>query len=149
MIMKHSCLAGSDASRLTSLPPFQALSCSIDSTLRVWDWKRGLSLFEAPASGVAGLFACRWSPLHPAVFAACDAEGDVQLWNLCESLEVCSASARAPGGGGLSGLGWSSDGRCVAAGDVEGGLHVFGVKCEAADDEAWDQVHAALRGDEE
>lgn len=31
----------------------------------------------------------RWSPTHPALFAAADASGRIDLWNLNRDTEVC------------------------------------------------------------
>ena len=32
----------------------------------------------------------RWSPVHPAVFAAVDGQGQLTIWNLNTDVEVCA-----------------------------------------------------------
>jgi hypothetical protein len=71
------------------------------------------------------------------------------MWNMCESIEGCVASASPPGDAltGLNRLGWSADGSTIAAGDVGGRLHLFGARYDVSDD-AWDELGAVLGGED-
>ena len=58
------------------------LSSSMDWTVKLWcpsSRKTPLHTFESAQEYV---YDARWCPTHPAVFASCDAEGFVDVWNI-------------------------------------------------------------------
>ena len=63
------------------------LSASVDWSVKLWSTKESKALYSFEDSGdyVADV---RWSPAHPALFAAADAAGRLDLWNLNRDTEV-------------------------------------------------------------
>ncbi|XP_048479160.1 cytoplasmic dynein 1 intermediate chain isoform X7 [Plutella xylostella] len=95
------------------------LSASVDWSVKLWSLKENKPLYSFEESGD---YVCdaRWSPAHPALFAAADAAGRLALWHLNRDTEVPVASIQASGGVALSRVAWSGAGTHVAAGDDAG-----------------------------
>eukprot|EP00939_MAST-03C_sp_MAST-3C-sp1_P000470 g470.t1 len=113
------------------------LSSSIDWTCKLWDLKkspRPLCEFQCANDYVLDV---QWSPSHPAVFAAADAMGSLQLWNLNAKLEApivrtsdknaSSRSARA-----LNRVRWNGAGDKLLTGDSAGVLSLYDVHSDIA-----------------
>ncbi|MED6239277.1 hypothetical protein ATANTOWER_004333, partial [Ataeniobius toweri] len=66
-----------------------------------------------------------WSPVHPAMFAAVDGMGRLDLWNLNNDTEVPTASVTIEGASALNRVRWSSGGKEVAVGDSEGRVWIY------------------------
>ncbi len=67
------------------------------------------------------VYDAQWSPTHPAVFASCDAEGFVDIWNINANTEVpIVRKAITERNSPLNCLRWSKDGRRIAVGDSQG-----------------------------
>ena len=73
------------------------------------------------------MYDCAWSPQHPALFAAVDGTGRLDLWNLNKDTEVASASVTVEGGAALNRVTWTQSGLHVAAGDDCGKIWVYDV----------------------
>ena len=73
------------------------------------------------------VYDCAWSPQHPALFAAVDGTGRLDLWNLNKDTEVASASVTTEGGAALNRVTWTQSGLHVAAGDDQGKIWVYDV----------------------
>ena len=73
------------------------------------------------------MYDCAWSPQHPALFAAVDGTGRLDLWNLNKDTEVASASVTVEGGAALNRVTWTQSGLHVAAGDDLGKIWVYDV----------------------
>ena len=73
------------------------------------------------------MYDCAWSPQHPALFAAVDGTGRLDLWNLNKDTEVASASVVVEGGAALNRVTWTQSGLHVAAGDDQGKIWVYDV----------------------
>ena len=73
------------------------------------------------------VYDCAWSPQHPALFAAVDGTGRLDLWNLNKDTEVASASVVVEGGAALNRVTWTQSGLHVAAGDDQGKIWVYDV----------------------
>lgn len=73
------------------------------------------------------VYDCAWSPQHPALFAAVDGTGRLDLWNLNKDTEVASASVQVEGGAALNRVTWTQSGLHVAAGDDGGKIWVYDV----------------------
>ena len=97
------------------------LSSSMDWTVKLWSpnsRNEPLMTFESAQEYV---YDARWSPTHPSVFASCDAEGFVDIWNINQNTEV--PIVRKPvteRNSPLNCLRWSQDGRRIAVGDSQG-----------------------------
>ena len=73
------------------------------------------------------VYDCAWSPQHPALFAAVDGTGRLDLWNLNKDTEVASASVTVEGGAALNRVTWTQNSLHVAAGDDLGKIWVYDV----------------------
>ena len=69
----------------------------------------------------------KWSPVHPALFAAVDCSGRLDLWNLNQDTEVPAASVTVEGQPALNKVSWTPSGLHVTVGDNLGRIHVYDV----------------------
>lgn len=69
----------------------------------------------------------KWSPTHPALFAAVDGSGRLDLWNLNQDTEVPAASITVEGNPALNRVSWTPSGLHVTVGDNQGKIWVYDV----------------------
>lgn len=69
----------------------------------------------------------KWSPAHPALFAAVDGSGRLDLWNLNQDTEVPAASVTVEGNPALNRVSWTPSGLHVTVGDNQGKIWVYDV----------------------
>ncbi|KAG5265004.1 hypothetical protein AALO_G00260390 [Alosa alosa] len=107
------------------------VTSSFDWTVKLWSTKHNKPLysFEDNADYV---YDVTWSPTHPAVFAAVDGMGRLDLWNLNNDTEVPTASVTVEGAPALNQVRWASGGKEVAVGDSEGRVWIYDVGETAA-----------------
>uniref|UniRef100_A0A665VD00 Dynein cytoplasmic 1 intermediate chain 1 n=1 Tax=Echeneis naucrates TaxID=173247 RepID=A0A665VD00_ECHNA len=100
------------------------ITSSFDWTVKLWSTKHNKPLysFEDNADYV---YDVMWSPVHPAIFAAVDGMGRLDLWNLNNDTEVPTASVTIEGASALNRVHWSSGGKEVAVGDSEGRVWIY------------------------
>uniref|UniRef100_A0A8C7GVQ5 Cytoplasmic dynein 1 intermediate chain 1 n=1 Tax=Oncorhynchus kisutch TaxID=8019 RepID=A0A8C7GVQ5_ONCKI len=100
------------------------VTSSFDWTVKLWSTKHNKPLysFEDNADYV---YDVMWSPVHPALFAAVDGMGRLDLWNLNNDTEVPTASVTIEGASALNRVRWGSAGKEVAVGDSEGRLWIY------------------------
>ncbi|XP_055749590.1 cytoplasmic dynein 1 intermediate chain 1-like isoform X4 [Salvelinus fontinalis] len=100
------------------------VTSSFDWTVKLWSTKHNKPLysFEDNADYV---YDVMWSPVHPALFAAVDGMGRLDLWNLNNDTEVPTASVTIEGASALNRVRWGSGGKEVAVGDSEGRLWIY------------------------
>ncbi|XP_072939707.1 cytoplasmic dynein 1 intermediate chain isoform X13 [Epargyreus clarus] len=100
------------------------LTASMDWSVKLWSLKENKALYSFEDSGdyVADV---RWSPSHPALFAAADAAGRLDLWNLNRDTEVPVASVVAEGGAAFNRVSWTPGGAHLTAGDDAGRICVY------------------------
>ncbi|XP_068188946.1 cytoplasmic dynein 1 intermediate chain 1 isoform X3 [Antennarius striatus] len=113
----HSAVGNVDFSHLF-------ITSSFDWTVKLWSTKHNKPLysFEDNADYV---YDVMWSPVHPAIFAAVDGMGRLDLWNLNNDTEVPTASVTIEGASALNRVRWSSGGKEVAVGDSEGRVWIY------------------------
>jgi hypothetical protein len=83
------------------------------------------------------------------VFAACDGNGNLDLWNLNNDLEVPAVRTCVDPDRALNRCRWSKDGRQIATGDSVGNVCVFDVRPEisvprADENERFEQTMSSL-----
>ncbi|XP_037093444.1 cytoplasmic dynein 1 intermediate chain-like [Pollicipes pollicipes] len=102
------------------------VSSSIDWTIKLWSAKdsKPLYSFEDNSDYV---YDVAWSPLHPALFAAVDGTGRLDVWHLNSETEVPVASALVEGGPALNRVSWTPSGLHITAGDERGRIWVYDV----------------------
>ncbi|XP_050542507.1 cytoplasmic dynein 1 intermediate chain isoform X5 [Daktulosphaira vitifoliae] len=102
------------------------LTSSIDWTIKLWNIKESKPIhsFENNSDYVSSV---AWSPVHPAVFAAIDVTGRLDLWNLNNNTESPTASTILENSPLLKSLMWSQNGTHLSVGDEYGKISVFEV----------------------
>jgi len=102
------------------------LTSSIDWTIKLWNIKESKPIhsFENNNDYVSSV---AWSPVHPAVFAAIDVTGRLDLWNLNNNTESPTASTILDNSPLLKSLMWSQNGTHLSVGDEHGKISVFQV----------------------
>ncbi|XP_034474927.1 cytoplasmic dynein 1 intermediate chain isoform X8 [Drosophila innubila] len=121
------------------------LTSSIDWTIKLWSLKdtRPLYSFEDNSDYVMDV---AWSPVHPALFAAVDGSGRLDLWNLNQDTEVPTASIVVDGAPALNRVSWTPSGLHVTIGDESGRLYVYDVAEHLAQPsrDEWSRFNATL-----
>ena len=101
------------------------ISSSLDWTCKLWSKKSPNALYSFQDVGDC-IYDCKWSSVHPALFASCDGTGNLNVWNLNAETEVPYISQKVTSHS-LNRLSWSSDGKKIACGDSEGVLYIYDV----------------------
>lgn len=105
------------------------LTSSMDWTVKLWSPKeRSTALFTFESSQEY-VYDVQWSPTHPSVFASCDAEGYVDVWDINKDREqpVVRRQIREKDAKPLNCLKWSLDGRRLVCGDASGQVSMLSV----------------------
>ncbi|XP_060527104.1 cytoplasmic dynein 1 intermediate chain-like isoform X6 [Cylas formicarius] len=102
------------------------LTSSVDWTIKLWSLKDSKPIYSFDDNGDYALDV-KWSPVHPALFAAVDCCGRLDLWNLNQDTEVPSASVSVEGSPALNKVSWTPSGLHVTVGDNTGRIHVYDV----------------------
>ncbi|XP_043272904.1 cytoplasmic dynein 1 intermediate chain isoform X27 [Venturia canescens] len=118
-ISAHAVQGGIDFSHLF-------LTSSIDWTIKLWSLKESKPLYSFEHNGDY-VYDVAWSPTHPALFAAVDDSGRLDLWNLNQDTEVPTASVVVDGCPALNRVSWTPSGFHVTVGDDLGKIWVYDV----------------------
>ncbi|XP_035725670.1 cytoplasmic dynein 1 intermediate chain-like isoform X28 [Vespa mandarinia] len=118
-ISTHAVQGGIDFSHLF-------LTSSIDWTIKLWSLKEMKPLYSFEHNGDY-VYDVAWSPTHPALFAAVDDSGRLDLWNLNQDTEVPAASVIVDGNPALNRVSWTPSGLHVTVGDDTGKIWVYDV----------------------
>ncbi|XP_018566269.1 cytoplasmic dynein 1 intermediate chain isoform X3 [Anoplophora glabripennis] len=102
------------------------LTSSIDWTIKLWSLKDSKPIYSFEDNGDYVLDV-KWSPTHPALFAAVDGSGRLDLWNLNQDTEVPTASINVEGNPALNKVSWTPSGLHVTVGDNQGKIWVYDV----------------------
>ncbi|XP_013187372.1 cytoplasmic dynein 1 intermediate chain isoform X3 [Amyelois transitella] len=100
------------------------LTCSVDWSVKLWSSKQTKPLYSFEES-LDYVTDVRWSPAHPALFAATDAAGRLLLWDLNTDTEVPLATVQPAAGGALSRASWAPGGALLTAGDDAGKIYLY------------------------
>ncbi|XP_057339037.1 cytoplasmic dynein 1 intermediate chain-like isoform X30 [Microplitis mediator] len=118
-VSAHAVQGGIDFSHLF-------LTSSIDWTIKLWSLKENKPLYSFEHNGDY-VYDVAWSPTHPALFAAVDDSGRLDLWNLNQDTEVPAASVVVDGCPALNRVSWTPSGLHVTVGDDSGKIWVYDV----------------------
>ncbi|XP_059487688.1 cytoplasmic dynein 1 intermediate chain isoform X15 [Neocloeon triangulifer] len=102
------------------------LSSSFDWTIKLWSVKENKPLYSLEDNGDY-VYDVAWSPVHPALFAAVDGSGKLDLWNLNQETEAPMASVIVDGAPALNKVSWTQSGLHVTVGDDHGKIWVYDV----------------------
>jgi len=100
------------------------LTASMDWSVKMWNPKDDKGLLMSFESAQDYVLDVKWCPTHPSVFASCDAEGYIDVWDLgtdTESPVVHTRKDPEP----IHKIAWSQDGKRLAAGGVKGIVSVY------------------------
>ena len=119
------------------------LSSSMDWTVKLWCPNSRQEPVQTFESAQEYVYDAQWSPTHPSVFASCDAEGFVDIWNINANREVPIVRKQiSERNSPLNCLRWSKDGRRIAVGDSQGQVTMLACDQElySARQEDFDQI---------
>ncbi|XP_071497507.1 cytoplasmic dynein 1 intermediate chain 2-like [Diadema antillarum] len=102
------------------------LSSSFDWTIKLWSMKKSSPVYSFEDNSDY-VYDVQWSPTHPALFAAVDGMGRVDLWNLNNDTEVPTASVTLDGLPAANKVKWGHQGNQIAVGDAEGKIWIYDV----------------------
>jgi dynein intermediate chain, cytosolic len=109
------------------------LTSSIDWTVKLWSPKirhaQPLPLFTFE-NAQEYIYDVEWSPVHPAIFACCDGDGFLEIWDLNRDTEGPIAVRQSSKRTALNCLKWNADGRKIAVGDSEGYVNLWSLDKE-------------------
>lgn len=124
----HGPVTGIDTHTATGQFDFSNLflTSSFDWTVKLWSHKSPRPLFSFEDNGDY-VYDVQWSPIHPALFAAVDGTGRLDLWNLNNESEVPTTSTMTESQASLNRVRWTPSGHQIAAGDDEGRIFIYDV----------------------
>ncbi|KAL1138834.1 hypothetical protein AAG570_008896 [Ranatra chinensis] len=102
------------------------LTSSFDWTVKLWNLKETKPLYSFEDNGDY-IYDVAWSPTHPALFAAADGSGRLDLWNLNADTEVPTASVMIDACPALNRVSWTPNGTHVTVGDDTGKIYLYDV----------------------
>lgn len=68
-----------------------------------------------------------WSPVHPAVFAAVDIQGKLDVWDLNSDTEIPVVSTQIDGNVAINQVSWTPSGTHITVGDEAGKIWLYDV----------------------
>ena len=105
------------------------LSSSLDWTIKLWYPKVKSDPILTFESSQEYVYDVQWSTVHPSLFASCDGDGYIDLWDLNQDTES-PIFRKKTGNKALNCLRWSLDGRKIVTGDSEGVISLWAVDKE-------------------
>eukprot|EP00794_Sanderia_malayensis_P003450 gene3450-3946_t len=102
------------------------LTSSFDWTLKLWNNKTQKMLYSFEDNGDY-IYDVQWSPIHPALFAAVDGMGRLDLWNLNKDTEVPTSSITVEPLSAINRVQWTTSGHQIAVGDDDGYIYIYDV----------------------
>eukprot|EP00795_Rhopilema_esculentum_P013907 gene13907-4859_t len=102
------------------------LTSSFDWTIKLWSNKSTKLLYSFEDNGDY-IYDVQWSPIHPAVFAAVDGMGRLDLWNLNKDTEVPTCSVTIEPLSAINRVRWAASGHQIAVGDDDGHTYIYDV----------------------
>ena len=102
------------------------LSTGADWNIGVWNPKARKDPILLHDSEVE-IYDAQWSPVHPSVFAACNGNGQIEIWDLAKETEDWvyrhEVDKRA-----INKIKWSHDGKRLLSGNSNGTVKLWSVK---------------------
>ncbi|KAK7582123.1 hypothetical protein V9T40_013568 [Parthenolecanium corni] len=102
------------------------LTSSFDWTIKLWNMKETKPLCSFDYNGDT-VMDVAWSPVHPAVFAAVDIQGKLDVWDLNTDTEIPIVSTQIEGNVAINRVSWTPSGTHVTVGDETGKIWLYDV----------------------
>eukprot|EP00128_Syssomonas_multiformis_P012042 Colp12_sorted_trinity150504_noHs@2830 len=122
----HAPLTGIDIHSASGPMDFSdlVLTSSMDWSVKLWSHKgkQALKSFEDFGDYV---YAAKWSPTHPSVFATVDGRPALSIFNINQDTEVAGATVMPESRAALNSLAWHSSGSSIAVGAADGRVYVY------------------------
>ena len=99
------------------------LSCGADWTTKLWSTSQPDEPLLTFNQSKDYVYSTKWHPINPSIFATADGSGYIDLWDLNRDKEI--PTFRYDLKTAVNRLAWSSDGKRLAAGDINGHVHIF------------------------
>ncbi|XP_065217505.1 cytoplasmic dynein 1 intermediate chain isoform X2 [Planococcus citri] len=140
----HAPVTGIDAHMVQTGISFNHLflTSSFDWTIKLWNMKETKPLYSFDYNDT--VMDVAWSPVHPAVFAAVDIQGKVDVWDLNTDTEIPIVSTQIDGNAAINQVSWTPSGTHITVGDEGGKIWLYDVGEQIAHprhDEASKLVH--------
>ena len=99
------------------------LSSGSDWRLGLWNGKSPLWMKEMESE----VYDARWSPTHPSVFATCNGEGSIDLWDLNKDHDSYRFRKEDKNKKAINKIRWSTDGMRMISGNNQGEIKLWSV----------------------
>ncbi|KAG4088674.1 WD40 repeat-like protein [Neocallimastix lanati (nom. inval.)] len=112
------------------------LTSSIDWTVKLWRTKSTLkpSIKEEIIQPICSfdyandyVLDVEWSPVHPAMFASVDGDGQLNIFNINQDQEMPIYSMTVDPNHSLNKLKWHKDGKKISVGSSDGHIYVYDI----------------------
>jgi len=100
------------------------LTSSIDWTVKLWYPKHRNEPIQTYEYSQEYIYDVQWSPVHPSVFATCDGDGFVDIWDINKDTESPQVRKKLRDEA-INTIRWSEDGKKIAVGDSDGYLSIW------------------------
>jgi len=102
------------------------LSSSADWTMNLWLENYNDSPLLTFDASDDYIYDCKFHPSNPSLFACVDGSGKLDFWDLNKDIE-CPVNRHDVGKSALNKINWSTDGKRVAVGDINGKLSIYSI----------------------
>jgi dynein intermediate chain len=99
------------------------LSCGADWTTKLWSTSQPEEPLLTFTQSKDYVYSAKWHPINPSLFATADGSGYIDLWDLNRDKELPTFRYNLKKA--INKLAWSSDGKKLAAGDINGHINIF------------------------
>jgi dynein intermediate chain len=99
------------------------LSCGADWTTKLWTTSQSEEPLITFNQSQDYIYSAKWHPTNPSIFATGDGSGNIDIYDLNKDREI--PTYRYDLKTAINRLGWSCDGKKLAAGDINGHIAVF------------------------
>ena len=99
------------------------LSCGADWTTKLWSTSQPEEPLLTFTQSKDYVYSVKWHPINPSLFATADGSGYIDLWDLNRDKELPTFRYNLKKA--INKLAWSSDGKKLAAGDINGHINIF------------------------
>ena len=112
----------------------------MDWTVKLWSPKSNSRPLLTLENAQEYVYDVEWSPTHPSIYASCDGDGMLEVWDLNRDTESPIAQKQTTKRTALNCLKWNKDGRKIAVGDSEGYINLWSLDKEISQPKNEDNI---------